>query len=146
MPKSLRPVVKKTGAGGSQAEVGLQEEPDAGRAVQRRRVGEEGGWWFLQDENDQKRMNRLLMEQHKMFYKGLSQADIYWEYLQEAKAREAELTKNAAALQSIIKLKDSVIQSKDALLRRLKAEIARGKCAAPMPPYPSTRRPSEVTL
>jgi len=155
MPKSLRPVVKKTGAGGSQAEVGLQEEPDAGRAVQRRRVGQEGeGWWWLaQDENDQKRMNRLLMEQHKMMYQGLSQADIYWEYLQEAKAREAELTKNAAALQSIIKLKDSVIQSKDALLqtmdselRRLKAEIARGKCAAPMPPYPSTRRPSEVTL
>ena len=144
MPKSLRPVVKKTGAGGSQAEVGLQEEPDAGRAVQRRRVGEEGE---AQDENDQKRMNRLLMEQHKMMYQGLSQADIYWEYLQEAKAREVELTKNAAALQSIIKLKDSVIQSKDALLRRLKAEIARsGKCAAPMPPYPSTRRPSEVTL
>ena len=150
MPKSLRPVVKKTGAGGSQAEVGLQEEPDAGRAVQRRRVGEEGE---AQDENDQKRMNRWLMEQHKMMYQGLSQAEIYWEYLQEAKAREVELTKNAAALQSIIKLKDSVIQSKDALLqtmdselRRLKAEIARGKCAAPMPPYPSTRRPSEVTL
>ena len=43
MPKSLRPVVKiEDGVGGSQAEVGLQEEAGAGRAVQRRRVGEAG--------------------------------------------------------------------------------------------------------
>jgi hypothetical protein len=45
MPKSLRPVVKiEDGVGGSQAEFGLQEvqEAGAGRAVQRRRVGEAG--------------------------------------------------------------------------------------------------------
>jgi hypothetical protein len=43
MPKSMRPVVKlEDGEAKSQEAEGMQEEAGAGRAVQRRRVGEAG--------------------------------------------------------------------------------------------------------
>ena len=113
---------------GKPTEAGLQEEQDAGCAVQRRRVGEAG------DARDEARMHRLNMQAHAMFYKGLTQVDVLWEELVQVRAREAELNKNAAALQSIIESKDSEIQSKDALLRRLKAENARLVHKPPPPP------------
>ena len=123
MPKSLRPVVKiEDGVGGSQAEVGLQEESGAGRAVQRRRVGEAGdaAW-------DEVQMLRLNMEAQAQAIQGMEQARLLGEELQQARAREAEQAAEKAQLvaelkihvdaqsklQEIIQSKDTVIQSKD---------------------------------
>ena len=64
MPKSMRPVVKLED--GEEAEGGRQEEAGAGRAVQRRRVGEAGdaAW-------DEVQMLRLNMEAQAQAIQGL---------------------------------------------------------------------------
>ena len=72
MPKSMRPVVKiEDGEGGAQAGEGLQEEAGAGRAVQRRRVGEAGdaAW-------DEVQMLRLNMEAQAQAIRGMEQARV----------------------------------------------------------------------
>ena len=117
MPNSLRPVVKKNGAGGSQAEVGLQEEPDAGRAVQRRRVGEAGdaAWNEVQ-------MRRLNMESQAQVIQGVEQSRVLEEELQQAKVQIAEL--------------NALLKTKNSELRRVHAENARLKTYTPPPPPP----------
>ena len=108
MPKSLRPLVKlEDGAGplGSQAEevegLGRQEEAGAGRAVQRRRVGEAGDAVL-----DEAQLLRLNMEAQAQAIHGMEQTLVLGEELQRAKAGAAEL---AAEL----KVKDIMIQAKD---------------------------------
>ena len=71
MPKSMRPVVKlEDGEGGAEAG-GLQEEAGAGRAVQRRRVGEAGdaAW-------DEVQMLRLNMEAQTQAIQGMEQTRV----------------------------------------------------------------------
>ena len=131
MPKSMRPVVKlEDGEGGAEAEGVLQEEAGAGRAVQRRRVGE-----AKDSARDEVRLLRLNMEAHAQ---AIQQARALGdpEELQRAKAREVELSAqlriNVEALQSIIQAKDDqlqandlLLQAKDTELRLLRAENAR---------------------
>jgi tetratricopeptide (TPR) repeat protein len=120
MAKTLRPVVKiEDGVEESQAEVGRQEEADAGRAVQRRRVGE-GGDAAL----DEAQLLRANMEAQAQAIEGMERARVLGEELQRARAREAELAAELkihvdaqSKLQDVIHAKDTVIQSKDALLQ-----------------------------
>jgi hypothetical protein len=120
MAKTLRPVVKiEDGVDESQAEVGRQEEADAGRAVQRRRVGEAGD-----AEWDEAQLLRANMEAQAQAIEGMERARVLGEELQRARAREAELSAELkihvdaqSKLQDVIQAKDTVIQSKDALLQ-----------------------------
>jgi TPR repeat protein len=109
MPKSLRPVVKL-----EDGEGGLQEEAGAWGGVQRRRVGQAGE--AARDE-DQLRLLRLNMEAQAQAIQCMEQTRVLGEELQRAKAREAELSAelrvNVEALQSIIQMKDVIIQAKD---------------------------------
>jgi TPR repeat protein len=111
MPKSMRPVVKlEDGEAKGQEAEGMQEEAGAGRAVQRRRVGEAG-------DADEARLLWLNMEAQAQAIQGLEQARVLGEELLQAKARVAELAAELKmrdeALRSIIQSKDAVIQSKD---------------------------------
>jgi TPR repeat protein len=111
MPKSLRPVVKlEDGEGEGQGAEGLQEEAGAGRAVQRRRVGEAG-------DADEARLLWLNMELQAQAIQGVERARVLGEELLQSKARVAELAAELKmrdeALRSIIQSKDAVIQSKD---------------------------------
>ena len=89
----MRPLVKlEDGAGplGSQAEevegLGRQEEAGAGRAVQRRRVGEAGDAVL-----DETQLLRLNMEAQAQAIQGMEQARVLGEEQLQAKARVAEL-------------------------------------------------------
>jgi TPR repeat protein len=98
MRKSVRTLVKLEGVeGGADAEEGLQEEAGAGRAVQRRRVGEAGdaAW-------DEVRQLRLNMEAQAQAIRGMEQTRV--------------LEARVAALAAEVKIKDEALQSKDALL------------------------------
>jgi TPR repeat protein len=122
MPKSMRPVVKlENGEVEGQGEGGLQEEAGAGRAVQRRRVGEAG-------DADEAQLLRLNMEAQAQAIQGVERARVLGEELLQAKARVAELAAEKAqlavelkmrdeALRSIIQSKDTVIESKDAVIQ-----------------------------
>jgi hypothetical protein len=118
MPKSLRPVVKlEDGEAKGQEADGqprLQEEAGAGRAVQRRRVGEAG-------DADEAQLLRLNMELQAQAIQGMERARVLGEELLQAKARVAELSAELKvrdeALRSIMQSKDTVIQSKDAVLQ-----------------------------
>jgi TPR repeat protein len=117
MPKSLRPLVKlEDGAGpvGSQEEEveGLQEEAGAGRAVQRRRVGEAGHAAL-----DEVQLLRLNMEAKAQAIHGMEQTRVLGEELQRAKAGVAEL---AAEL----KVKDIMMQAKDDMLKAKDREMS----------------------
>ena len=113
----MRPVVKlEDGEVVGQGAEGLQEEAGAGRAVQRRRVGEAGdaAW-------DEVQMLRLNMEAQAQAIQGMEQARLLGEELQRARAREAELAAELkihvdaqSKLQEIIQAKDTVIQSLNA--------------------------------
>ena len=112
----MRPLVKlEDGAGpvGSQAEEaeGLQEEAGAGRAVQRRRVGEAGHAAL-----DEVQLLRLNMEAQAQAIHGMERTRVLGEELQRAKAGEAEL---AAEL----KVKDIMMQAKDDQLKAKDREI-----------------------
>jgi TPR repeat protein len=138
MPKSMRPVVKlEDGEGEGQGAEGLQEEAGAGRAVQRRRVGEAG------DADEAQLLFRLNVEVQAQAIQGVERARVLGEELLQAKARVAELAAEKAqlaaelkmrdeALRSIIQSKDAVLQAKDSELRLLHADIARlnAGCAA----------------
>ena len=63
MPKSMRPVVKL-----EDGEGGLQEEAGAGRAVQRRRVGEAGD-----AARDEVRQLQLNMEAQAQAFQGMEE-------------------------------------------------------------------------
>jgi hypothetical protein len=105
MSESLRPVVNiEDGVGESQAEVGRQEEAGAGRAVQRRRVGEAGDAAL-----DEAQLLRLNMEAQAQAIEGMERARLLGEELQRARAREAELS-------AVLKIHVDAIRSKDALL------------------------------
>ena len=98
MPKSMRSVIKvEDGEGEGQGAEGRQEEAGAGRAVQRRRVGEAGdaAW-------DEVRMLRLNMELQAQAIHGMEQTRV--------------LEARVAALAAEVKIKDESLQSKDALL------------------------------
>ena len=72
MPKSMRPVVKlEDGEVEGQGAEGLQEEAGAGRAVQRRRVGEAGdaAW-------DEVQMLRLNMELQAQAIQGMERTRV----------------------------------------------------------------------
>jgi TPR repeat protein len=120
MAKTLRPVVKiEDGVDESQAEVGRQEEAGAGRAVQRRRVGEAGHAAL-----DEVQLLRLNMEAQAQAIEGVERARVLGEELQRARAREVELAAELkihvdaqSKLQDVIQAKDTVIQAKDALLQ-----------------------------
>ena len=94
----MRPVVKIEGGEveGRGAE-GLQEEAGAGRAVQRRRVGEAGdaAW-------DEVQMLRLNMEAQAQAIQGMELTRV--------------LEARVAALAAEVKIEDEALQSKDALL------------------------------
>jgi hypothetical protein len=107
MPKSMRPVVKlEDGEAKGQGTEGLQEEAVAGRAVQRRRVGEAG-------DVDEALLLRLNMEAQAQAIQGMERARMLGEELLQAKARVAELAAELKmrdeALRSIIESKDAVI-------------------------------------
>jgi TPR repeat protein len=94
----MRPLIKLEGVeGGAEAEEGLQEEAGAGRAVQRRRVGEAGD-----ASRDEVQLLRLNMEAQAQAIQGMEQTRVL-------EAREA-------ALAAEVKIKDEALQSKDALL------------------------------
>ena len=145
MPTRMRPVVKlEDGEVEGHGAEGVQEEAGAGRAVQRRRVGEAG-------DADEARLLRLNMEAQAQPMQGVEWTRVLGEELLQAKARVAELAAEKAqlaaelkmrseALRTIIQSKDAVIQSKDAVLQgkdlmlqakdselRLHADIARLK-------------------
>ena len=108
----MRPVIKvEDGEVEGQGAEGLQEEAGAGRAVQRRRVGEAGdaAW-------DEVQMLRLNMEAHAQAIQGMEQARLLGEELQRARAREAELAAEKAQLAAEVKNNSEVLQLKDALL------------------------------
>ena len=108
----MRPVMKiEDGEGEGQGAEGRQEEAGAGRAVQRRRVGEAGdaAW-------DEVRLLRLNMEAQAQAIQGMEQARVLGEELQQAKSRVAELAAEKAQLAAEGKIKDEALQSKDALL------------------------------
>jgi len=85
MPESMRPVVKlEDGEVEGQGAEGLQEEAGAGRAVQRRRVGEAG-------DADEAQLLRLNMEAQAQAIQGVERARVLGEELLQAKARVAEL-------------------------------------------------------
>ena len=94
MRKSMRPMVKlEDGEGGGQGQEGRQDEASAGRAVQRRRVGEAGdaAW-------DEVRLLQLNVEAQ-------TQAIISMEQTRVSEARVAELAAEQSKLQSIIQAK-----------------------------------------
>ena len=156
MPKSMRPVIKvEDGEVEGQGAEGRQEEAGAGRAVQRRRVGEAGdaAW-------DETQMLRLNMEAQAQAIQGMERTRVLGEELQRAKVQIAKLAAEGKIKDELLKSKDDllqckddqlqckdvVIQSKDALLqaqestiRLLYADIARlnagcaGSGAAPQP-------------
>ena len=107
MPKSLRPVVKlEDGEVEGQGAEGLQEEAGAGRAVQRRRVGEAGdaAW-------DEARLLQLNMELQAQAIQGLEQARVLGEELLQAKARAAELAAEKAQVAAELKNTGEALQS-----------------------------------
>jgi TPR repeat protein len=111
MPKSMRPVVKlEDGEAKGQEAEGVQEEAGAGRAVQRRRVGEAG-------DADELQLLRLNMEAQAQAIQGVERARVLGEELLQAKARVAELAAEKAQLAAELKMRDealrSIIQSKD---------------------------------
>jgi TPR repeat protein len=128
MPKSMRPVVKlEDGEVEGHGAEGVQEEAGAGRAVQRRRVGEAG-------DADEARLLRLNMEAQAQPMQGVEWARVLGEELLQAKARVAELAAEKAqlaaelkmrseALRTIIQSKDAVIQSKDAVVQAQRREM-----------------------
>jgi TPR repeat protein len=128
MPKSMRPVVKlEDGEVAGQGAEGLQVESGAGRAVQRRRVGEAG-------DADDARLLWLNMEAQAQPMQGVEWTRVLGEELLQAKARVAELAAEKAqlaaelkmrdeALRTIIQSKDVVIQCKDAVLQAQRREM-----------------------
>jgi TPR repeat protein len=122
----MRPVVKiEDREGEGQGAEGLQEEAGAGRAVQRRRVGEAGDAVW-----DEAQLLRLSMEGQAQAILGMEQARALGEELQRAKARiaelAAELKNHVEALQlkeTLLLSKDVVIHSKDALLQAQAREM-----------------------
>jgi TPR repeat protein len=115
MPKSMRPVVKlEDGEAKGQGTEGAQEEAGAGRAVQRRRVGEAG-------DADEAQLLRLNMELQAQAIQGVERARVLGEELLQAKARVAELAAEKAQLAAELKMRDealrSIIQSKDAVIQ-----------------------------
>ena len=115
MPKSMRPVVKlEDGEVEGQGAEGAQEEAGAGRAVQRRRVGEAG-------DADEARLLWLNMELQAQAIQGVERARVLGEELLQAKARVAELAAEKAQLAAELKMRDealrSIIQSKDAVIQ-----------------------------
>jgi TPR repeat protein len=115
MPKSMRPVVKlEDGQAKGQEAEGVQEEAGAGRAVQRRRVGEAG-------DADEAQLLWLNMEAQAQAIQGVERARVLGEELLQAKARVAELAAEKAQLAAELKMRDealrSIIQSKDAVIQ-----------------------------
>ncbi len=140
MPKSMRPVVKlEDGEEEGQGAEGLQEEAGAGRAVQRRRVGEAGdAAWPL--GSDEVQMLRLNMELQAQAIQGMEQARLLGEELLQAKARVAEL---AAELKNTAEALQSIIQSKVRLchpIQRRAAAFANQRDADERPSAPGQRR------
>ena len=119
---------------GVDAEEGRQEEAGAGRAVQRRRVGEAGdaAW-------DEVQMLRLNMEAQAQAIQGMERTRVLGEALQRANVRVSELSTqnavlagelkaNAEALQAkdiIIQLNQDLLKAKEYELLILRADIAR---------------------
>jgi TPR repeat protein len=128
MPKSMRPVVKlENGEVEGQEAEGVQKEAGAGRAVQRRRVGEAGDAVW-----DEAQLLRLNMEVQAQVIQGLERARVLGEELLQAKARVAELAAELkvrdeallakeALLQTMINFKDEAIGTKDSLLQAKEA-------------------------
>ncbi len=89
------------GEGGGRGEEGRQDEASAGRAVQRRRVGEAGdaAW-------DEVRLLRLNVEAQAQAIQGMEQTRVL-------EARVAELAAEQTKLQSIIQAKDALLEAKD---------------------------------
>jgi TPR repeat protein len=108
-------VVKlEDGEAKGQGTEGVQEEAGAGRAVQRRRVGEAG-------DADKARLLWLNMEVQAQAIQGVERARVLGEELLQAKARVAELAAEKAQLAAELKMRDealrSIIQSKDAVIQ-----------------------------
>jgi TPR repeat protein len=122
----MRPVVKiEDGEGEGQGAEGLQEEAGAGRAVQRRRVGEAGDAVW-----DEAQLLRLSMEAQAQAIQGMERARVLGEELLQAKARVAELAAEGKirdealhAKEALLLSKDVVIHSKDALLQAQAREM-----------------------
>jgi TPR repeat protein len=124
MPKSMRPLVKlEDGAGpvGSRAEEaeGLQEEAGAGRAVQRRRVGEAGHAAF-----DEVQLLRLNMEAQAQAIHGMEQTRVLGAELQRAKAGVAELAAELKVKDIMMQAKDDMLQVKDRELEAKDREMS----------------------
>jgi TPR repeat protein len=113
MPKSMRPVVKlEDGEVEGQGAEGVQEEAGAGRAVQRRRVGEAG-------DADEVQLLRLNMEAQAQAIQGVERARVLGEELLQAKARVAELSAEKAQLAAELKMRDEALQAKEVLLQTI---------------------------
>jgi TPR repeat protein len=113
MPKSLRPVVKlEDGEVEGQGAEERQEEAGAGRAVQRRRVGEAGdaAW-------DEVQMLRLNMELQAQAIQCMEQGRLLGEELLQAKARAAELAAEVKTRDEALQAKEALLESKDVLIR-----------------------------
>jgi hypothetical protein len=128
----MRPVVKIEQ--GVDAEEGLQEEAGAGRAVQRRRVGEAGD-----AARDEKQLFHSIVEAQAQAIRSMEQTRVLGEALQRANVRVSELSTqnavcagelkaNAEALQAndiIIQLNHDLFKAKESELRLLREDIAR---------------------
>ena len=116
----------RTGRGGQKRKKGgLQEEASAGRAVQRRRVGEAGDAVL-----DEAHLLRLNAEAQAREIQGMEQARVLEARVAQLAAEKAllaeELKNSAEALQlkdALLHSKDVIIQSKDALLQAKDREI-----------------------
>jgi TPR repeat protein len=121
MNKKMRPLEVEDGEVEGQGAEGVQEEAGAGRAVQRRRVGEAG-------DADEARLFWLNMELQAQAIQGVERARVLGEELLQAKVSVAELAaelkNNVEALRSIIQSKDDQLQTKDVLLRAKDREIS----------------------
>jgi hypothetical protein len=108
--KGMRPVVKIEL--GVDAEEGRQEEAGAGRAVQRRRLGEAGD-----AARDEERLFHSILEAQAQAIQGMEQARMLSEALQRANERLSELSTQNAVVTSELKASAEALQAKDTIIQ-----------------------------